>query len=74
MASHPYATPFLIGAGIREFSMSMPQIYSVKKAIRAFSTTECEAMLEEAMSFDNMESVIFLVKQAFADKGLEDID
>ncbi len=74
MASHPYAAPFLIGAGIREFSMSMPQIHSVKKAIRAFSSTECESILEEAMAFDNMESVLFLVKQAFMDKGLENVD
>lgn len=70
MASMPYAIPFLIGAGIREFSMSANSIAGVKKVVRAFSTAECSSMLGRAITFDNVDAVLCLVKEAFADKGI----
>ncbi len=70
MASMPHAAPFLIGAGIREFSMSTSGIAGVKRAVRAFSLAECSDLLNMAISFNNADSVLCLVKQSFADKGL----
>ena len=70
MAANPMAIPFLIGAGIHELSMSLNQIAQVKKMIRIFTLKECREMLDEAMGFDNPESVLCLVKQMLADKEL----
>ncbi len=73
LAGNPYATPFLVGAGIHELSMSFSQMAAVKKVIRSMTMAECRRMLAEAVSFDNPESVICLVKQKLADKNLHDL-
>jgi phosphoenolpyruvate-protein kinase (PTS system EI component) len=72
MAGNVLATPFLIGAGIYELSMPPRQIPLVKKVIRAFSVKECEDLLNEAISLNNLEAVNCLAKNALASKGLGD--
>lgn len=68
MASNPLALPLIIGAGIREVSVSPKQVPTVKKALGKFTIDECEALATEAAAMNNPESVLCLMREAFADK------
>ena len=71
MAGSSLATPFLIGAGFREFSMPPKRIPVIKRVIRAFTSIECETMMKDAVRLKNPEAVACLVKAALSDRSLD---
>ncbi len=73
MAGNPYAVPFIIGAGIRDFSMGPKNIPSVKKVLRSYTVKECEDLLDKVVTLHNPESVECVVKQSFTQKGLKSL-
>jgi phosphotransferase system enzyme I (PtsP) len=73
MAGNPYAVPFVIGAGIKDLSMGPKSIPSVKRVLRAYTTRECEDLLDKVVSLHNPESVECVVKQSFTQKGLKSL-
>jgi phosphotransferase system enzyme I (PtsI) len=73
MAGNPMAVPFLIGAGIKDLSMSPVKIPAVKSVIKAFTLAECKELLDKALILNNPESVSCLIKEAFADKNIKAI-
>lgn len=60
MAGNPRATPLLLGLGLREFSASPVFLPDVKRAIRAASLADCEALAEEALAQPDAQSVATL--------------
>ncbi|OGV52973.1 MAG: phosphoenolpyruvate--protein phosphotransferase [Lentisphaerae bacterium GWF2_52_8] len=70
MAGNPRATPFLIGAGIRDLSMAPRLISQVRKTVQNFSTEECKKLVEEAVKFQTSAEVTKLLKKAFSSKNL----
>lgn len=50
IGSDPQAVPILIGLGVRELSVSVPTIPSIKAQIRALSLADCERLAEQALS------------------------
>jgi phosphotransferase system enzyme I (PtsP) len=73
MAGNPYALPFIIGAGIRDLSMGPKNIPSIKRVLRAYTVNECEDLLDKVVSLHNPESVEYVVKQSFTQKGLKNL-
>jgi phosphotransferase system enzyme I (PtsI) len=73
MAGNPYAIPFIIGAGIRDLSMGPKNIPSIKRVLRAYTVNECEDLLDKVVSLHNPESVEYVVKQSFTQKGLKNL-
>jgi phosphoenolpyruvate-protein phosphotransferase (PTS system enzyme I) len=57
MAGSPVYTSVLIGLGLRQFSMSPSMLMEVKERVRAVHVSECEKLVEEAMSMDSNEGV-----------------
>jgi phosphocarrier protein FPr len=49
IGSDPQAVPILIGLGVRELSVSVPTIPSIKAQIRELSLAECERLAEKAL-------------------------
>jgi phosphotransferase system enzyme I (PtsP) len=71
MAGNVLAVPFLIGAGFRDLSMPPKRIPVVRRVIGAFSASECEALVAEAVELATPEAVASLITAALADRGLE---
>ncbi|MNE88285.1 Phosphoenolpyruvate-protein phosphotransferase [compost metagenome] len=44
LASDPLATPVLIGLGIRELSVSPPQIGEIKERVRQLDAAQCQRL------------------------------
>ncbi|MCB0165667.1 MAG: phosphoenolpyruvate--protein phosphotransferase [Anaerolineae bacterium] len=51
IASDPQAVPLLIGLGVKELSVSVPAIPSIKALVRRLSLIECQALAQKALSF-----------------------
>jgi phosphocarrier protein FPr len=49
LASDLQAVPVLVGLGVTELSVSVPQIPAVKARIRELSFAECRALAEKAL-------------------------
>lgn len=49
VAGDPQAIPLLIGLGVKELSVSVPVIPSVKAQIRRLNLAECQALAEKAL-------------------------
>ncbi|WP_028862718.1 phosphoenolpyruvate--protein phosphotransferase [Psychromonas aquimarina] len=63
MASDPTAQPLLIGAGLRNFSMSASLIGKSKEQLCALNVSDCQALLAEAIDADNPAQVTALVEK-----------
>ena len=70
MVGNPLIIPLLIGAGIYSFSMPAKIIPEIRKIIRAFSVTECQTILQEALACSNLHEVATLANRALSDKNL----
>lgn len=57
MASDPQAVPILIGLGIKELSVSIPTIPSIKAQIRGMSLTACQALAQQAIAAETAAQV-----------------
>lgn len=64
VASDPQAAPILIGLGVKELSVSVPTIPSIKAQIRELSMAECQRLAEKAISLDTAAEVRDLVPLA----------
>jgi phosphoenolpyruvate-protein kinase (PTS system EI component) len=61
IASDPCAVPILIGIGVDELSVSMPEIPDVKAQIRTLRLDECRRLAEAALVADSAAAVRALV-------------
>ncbi|WP_017720422.1 phosphoenolpyruvate--protein phosphotransferase [Kamptonema formosum] len=57
LASHPEATPILVGLGVDELSVSAPAIPEVKAAISRLAVAEAEAIAGAVLQLDSAEAV-----------------
>lgn len=57
MAGQPLYTMFLLGIGLRNFSMAPANIPEVKKLIRLVSTTQAQRVARRALSFETERQV-----------------
>jgi phosphotransferase system enzyme I (PtsI) len=57
MAGSPIFTPVLLGLGLRQLSMSPSVLMEVKERVRAVRISECEDIVQEAMSMDSSEGI-----------------
>ncbi|NJO81185.1 MAG: phosphoenolpyruvate--protein phosphotransferase [Cyanobacteria bacterium RM1_2_2] len=53
IGSDPQAVPILIGLGVKELSVSVPTIPSIKAQIRQLSLTECQQRAEKALTLQS---------------------
>jgi phosphoenolpyruvate-protein phosphotransferase len=66
-AAQPLAVPFLLGAGLDEFSVSPASIPAVKALIRRLNRSHCEEVAAQAVSLESAAAV-----KAFLEKELPD--
>lgn len=57
LASDPLATPVLIGLGVRELSVSPPQIGEIKDRVRHLDTSQCERLSAELLNLGSAAAV-----------------
>lgn len=57
LGSDPQAVPLLIGLGIKELSVSVPTIPSIKAQVRELSLTECQSLAEQAIRLNTAAEV-----------------
>jgi phosphocarrier protein FPr len=57
MASDPQAVPVLIGLGVKELSVSIPSIPSIKAQIRRLNLAECRQLTATAIALDTAAEV-----------------
>ncbi len=53
IGSDPQAVPILIGLGVKELSVSVPTIPSIKAQIRELSLADCQRLAEKALSLQS---------------------
>ena len=66
IASDPRAVPILVGIGVDELSVSLPEIPAVKAQIRGLQMDACRELAERAMAAESAEDVRALVADADA--------
>ncbi len=64
LAADPAATPLLIGLGVRELSVPVPDVPRVKAAVKRLSHDACRALALRALDCDGAEAVRRLVEEA----------
>lgn len=64
LAGDPFATPLLLGLGVRELSMSPPAIPLVKRAVRGTDLGAAAALAREALALSSAAEVRELVRRA----------
>ncbi|MBI4782325.1 MAG: phosphoenolpyruvate--protein phosphotransferase [Oscillatoriophycideae cyanobacterium NC_groundwater_1537_Pr4_S-0.65um_50_18] len=57
IASDPHAIPLLIGLGVKELSVSVPTIPSVKAQVRQLSLSQCQELAQRAIACDTAAEV-----------------
>jgi phosphoenolpyruvate-protein phosphotransferase len=57
MGSDPQAVPLLIGLGIKELSVSIPTIPSIKAQIRELNFMDCQKLAKQAVNAETAEAV-----------------
>ncbi|HEY9644541.1 MAG TPA: phosphoenolpyruvate--protein phosphotransferase [Coleofasciculaceae cyanobacterium] len=57
IASDPQAIPLLIGLGVKELSVSVPTLPSVKAQVRQLSVAQCQELAEKAIACDTAAEV-----------------
>ena len=57
IGSDPQAVPLLIGLGVKELSVSIPTIPSIKAQVRDLSYMECQRLAEQALALDTAAEV-----------------
>ena len=63
LAGDPQAVPFLLGAGLDEFSMAPTSIPTVKETIRAWSLPACQEVVKTAVGMSKAALVIKYLKE-----------
>jgi phosphotransferase system enzyme I (PtsI) len=57
MGSDPLATPFLIGCGLRDFSMVSSDIPALKATVGKYTVEECEALATECLKLSSSSAI-----------------
>jgi Phosphoenolpyruvate-protein kinase (PTS system EI component in bacteria) len=57
IASDPHAVPLLIGLGVKELSVSVPSIPSIKGLIRRLSLADCVKLAQRALYLESAADV-----------------
>jgi phosphotransferase system enzyme I (PtsI) len=57
MGSDPLATPFLIGCGLREFSMVSSDIPTLKSMVGKYTIEECDALVAECLRLPSASAI-----------------
>ena len=72
LASDPQAAPLLVGLGVKELSVSVPAIASVKAALARFTLAECQSLAQAALRLGTISEVrALLVEHAEAHASVE---
>lgn len=72
LASDPQAAPLLVGLGVKELSVSVPAIASVKAALARFTLAECQSLAQAALRLGTISEVrALLVAHAEAHASVE---
>ncbi|MDR1087062.1 MAG: phosphoenolpyruvate--protein phosphotransferase [Endomicrobium sp.] len=58
MAGESKYTPLILGMGLDEFSVSPPQIATLKKIVRNVSFCDCKTMADKALTLEDSESIL----------------
>ncbi len=61
VAGDPQAVPILVGLGVKELSVSVPVIPTVKAQVRTLSLAQCQELAQQALSMDSAAQVRELV-------------
>lgn len=61
VAGDPQAVPLLVGLGVKELSVSIPVIPSVKAQVRTLSYAHCQELAQQALNLDSAAQVRDLV-------------
>jgi phosphocarrier protein FPr len=61
VAGDPQAVPILVGLGVKELSVSIPVIPSVKAQVRTLSYSHCQELAQQALNLDSAAQVRDLV-------------
>jgi phosphocarrier protein FPr len=61
VAGDPQAVPILVGLGVKELSVSIPVIPSVKAQVRTLSFVHCQELAQQALNLDSAAQVRDLV-------------
>jgi phosphoenolpyruvate-protein kinase (PTS system EI component) len=67
MASDAMAVPVLIGLGVDELSVSVPEIPAIKALVRRLSSSECQLLAQEVIQMGTTNEVRTRLA-AFADQ------
>lgn len=62
MAADPRFTAFLIGLGIRDFSVSPPSLLPVKERVRKIDTAAATKLAQQIMTLTDREAIVSLLK------------
>lgn len=57
IASDPQAVPLLIGLGVKELSVSVPTIPSIKAQVRELTLADCQTLAEQAIALNTAAEV-----------------
>jgi multiphosphoryl transfer protein len=57
LASDPLATPVLLGLGVRELSVSAPQIGEIKDRVRHLDTADCARLSTQLLNLNSADAV-----------------
>jgi phosphocarrier protein FPr len=68
IASDPAAVPILIGIGVKELSVSLPSIPTVKAQLRTLRMDACRTLAERALAAESAQEVRALVPDPFTEK------
>lgn len=71
MAGDPLSAVILVGLRYHELSMSGASLGRVKRALGAFSQSECEALAQAALGCESGPAVVQMMRDAFERQGLE---
>lgn len=63
IASDPQAIPVLIGLGVDELSVSVPSLPTIKAEVRSWSSSQCQALAQQALQCSSGKEVRELVER-----------
>jgi phosphocarrier protein FPr len=69
IAGDPHAVPLLLGIGVKELSVSLPAIPTVKAQIRGLRIEDCQRLATRALAAESAEQVRALVASQFDERS-----
>jgi phosphotransferase system enzyme I (PtsP) len=73
MAGDPFATPVLMGLGVRSLSMSVASLLRVKWVVRSISIERARIIASTAMTLPDARSVRDFIAEELENAGLSEL-